>query len=175
MSTNGLEPPLLPPARATRLKLLVPAIAVGAVVLVAAIGFLLRHHAASGVNKVALAASPKDVTVVRAKSASYRPEHRFVGTLRPWVEAKVGPQFLSAYISTVLVRPGASVRRGQILGTLDCRDASARSHSISLEARALQALDHHEPVRPVGIDQDVVPRRLDEKGGMPDPGDCDLT
>ncbi len=107
-----------------------------AVVLVA--GLLLHHHAASEVNRVALADFPKDVGVVRARKAIYRPTHRYVGTLRPWVEAKVGPQFIAAYVSTVLVRPGAVVKRNQVLGTLDCRDASARSHAVDLEARALQ-------------------------------------
>jgi RND family efflux transporter MFP subunit len=87
---------------------------------------------------VALSAAPKEVTVVRARATSYQPTHRYVGTLRPWIEAKVGPQFIAAYVSTVLVRPGAVVKRNQVLGTLDCRDASARSHSVDLEARALQ-------------------------------------
>jgi membrane fusion protein, multidrug efflux system len=126
-------------ASPNRTQILVPAIAVSTVAVVALIGFLLRHHAEAEVNHVALASSPKDVTVVRSTAATYQPTHRYVGTLRPWIEAKIGPQFISAYVNTVLVRPGASVTRNQVLGTLDCRDASARSHSINLEARALQA------------------------------------
>ena len=106
--------------------------------LVLAVGLLLRHHATSEVSRVALADSPKDVTVVRARQTTYQPTHRYVGTLRPWIEAKIGPQFIAAYVSTVLVRPGAVVKRNQVLATLDCRSSSARSHSIDLEAHALQ-------------------------------------
>jgi RND family efflux transporter MFP subunit len=64
----------------------------------------------------------------------------------PWVEAKIGPQLISAYVGTVLVRPGDRVRRGQVIGTLDCRNASATSQAVSMQARALaaqqQALAH---------------------------------
>ena len=81
----------------------------------AAAGLLLRHRAASEVNRVALSDFPKDVGVIRAQKAAYRPVHRYVGTLRPWIEAKVGPQFIGAYVSTVLVRPGAVVKRNQVL------------------------------------------------------------
>jgi RND family efflux transporter MFP subunit len=122
-----------------RSRIWIPAIIVVAVAVVALVGFLLRHHAEAKTNHVALSATPKQVTVARAETATFRPTHRYVGTLRPWVEAKVGPQFISSYVSTVLVRPGAVVTRGQILGTLDCRDASARSRAIDLEARALQS------------------------------------
>ena len=48
------------------------------------------------------------------------------GTIQPWVEAKIGPQLVSAYVDTVLVRPGAVVKRGEVLATLDCRNASAQ-------------------------------------------------
>ena len=59
-------------------------------------------------NKIALAARPKPVTVVRAKRAMYRPTRTYVGTLQPWIQANVGPQLISAYVDTVLVRPGAT-------------------------------------------------------------------
>jgi RND family efflux transporter MFP subunit len=61
-----------------------------------------------------------------------------VGTLLPWVEAKIGPQLTSAYVGSVLVRPGDRVKRGQIIGTLDCRNASAASQGISMQAQAIQ-------------------------------------
>jgi membrane fusion protein, multidrug efflux system len=117
---------------------LLPLMVIAGLALVTGVGLWLHHHAAAKVSRVALSASPKDVTVVRARAASYQPTHRYVGTLRPWTEAKVGPQLIAAYVSTVLVRPGAVVKRNQVLGTLDCRDASARSRSVDLEARALQ-------------------------------------
>jgi membrane fusion protein, multidrug efflux system len=135
MSTD--TPPQLPPGPHKPLPL-VPILVTSGLAVVLVVGLLLRHHAASEINRVALADSPKDVGVIRARKATYRPTHRYVGTLRPWIEAKVGPQFIAAYVSTVLVRPGAVVKRNQVLGTLDCRSSSARSHSIDLEARALQ-------------------------------------
>jgi RND family efflux transporter MFP subunit len=106
---------------------------------VLALGWVLVHRAESAVNKVALDATPKPVTAVVARAASYRETHTYVGTLRPWVEASVGPQFVSAYVDTVLVRPGAAVQRNEVLATLDCRNASASSSAVSAEARAIDA------------------------------------
>jgi RND family efflux transporter MFP subunit len=90
------------------------------------------------VNSVALDSQPKGVTVVAARAAQYRPSRRYVGTILPWIEARVGPQFISAYVDTVLVRPGDVVKRGQVIATLDCRNASASSKAISMQARAIQ-------------------------------------
>jgi RND family efflux transporter MFP subunit len=109
---------------------------VGAVLLV---GGVLAHHAESAVNKIALASTPKPVTSVSANSTSYRETHTYIGTLRPWVEANIGPQFVSAYVDTVLVRPGAHVKRNEVLATLDCRNASASSLAVEAEARAVDA------------------------------------
>jgi membrane fusion protein (multidrug efflux system) len=111
---------------------------------VIALGLLLVARASSHVNNVALDSQPKGVTVVAARAAQYRPVRRYVGTLSPWVEARVGPQFLSAYVDTVLVRPGDAVNRGDIIATLDCRNASASSKAVSMQARATQqeALAH---------------------------------
>ena len=105
-------------------------IAIG-VALVLLIGGLLVWRAESKTDKVALASSPKPVTVIHAPASPYRAERVYVGTLRPWIEASIGPQFISAYVDTVLVRPGAVVTRGSVLATLDCRkrqraDAGAR-------------------------------------------------
>jgi RND family efflux transporter MFP subunit len=90
------------------------------------------------VNKVALESRPKGVTVVVARAASYRPSRRYVGTILPWIEARVGPQLISAYVDTVLVRPGDIVKRGQVIATLDCRNASAASQAVAMQARAVQ-------------------------------------
>lgn len=114
------------------------AIAAG-VAAILAIGGLMMARARSRTNKVALASQPKPVTVVRARSAMYRPTRTYVGTLQPWVEAKIGPQLVSAYVDTVLVRPGAAVKRGDVLATLDCRDASASVKAIAARARAIDA------------------------------------
>ena len=99
---------------------------------------MLTRSSAS-TNRVALSSMPKGVTVVEATAASYRASRRFVATTQPWVRANVGPQLVSAYVDTVLVRPGAAVKRGDVLATLDCRNASALSSAVAMRARALEA------------------------------------
>jgi RND family efflux transporter MFP subunit len=125
-----------PPIRRSRR---VPVVIAAGTVGVVAVGLLMVGHASSRVNKVALASGPKGVSVVEAKAAQYRPARRYVGTIEPWVEAKIGPQLISAYVDTVLVRPGDAVKRGQVIATLDCRNASASSKAVSMQARAIQA------------------------------------
>ncbi len=117
----------------------IPIIIATGVAIVLLLGFLMVGRAGARVNKVALASLPVGVTAVKARAAYYSPTHRYVGTLLPWVEAKIGPQLTSAYVGTVLVRPGDHVRRGQIIGTLDCRDAAATSQGVSMQARAIAA------------------------------------
>lgn len=107
--------------------------------MVLASGGLLLARASASTNKVALDAAPKGVSVIEAARTTFRPTRRFVGTLQPWLEAKVGPQLVSAYVDTVLVRPGDAVKRGQVLATLDCRNASASSQGVAMQARALEA------------------------------------
>jgi RND family efflux transporter MFP subunit len=108
-------------------------------VVVVVIALLMVARASSHVNKIALEGAPKGVTIVEAKAAQYRPARRYVGTIQPWVEAKIGPQLISGYIDTVLVRPGDAVKRGQVIATLDCRNASASSKAVAMQARAIQA------------------------------------
>jgi RND family efflux transporter MFP subunit len=111
---------------------------VGGTAFVIALGVFLIARADSHVNKIALDSQPKAVTVVTAHSAAYRASRRYVGTILPWVEARIGPQLISAYVDTVLVRPGDVVRRGQVIATLDCRNASASSKAVAMQARAIQ-------------------------------------
>lgn len=111
-------------------------IAVG-VVAVLILGAALAWRAESKTNKIALASSPKPVTVLAANEKPFRAVHSYVGALRPWVEAKVGPQYISVYVETVLVRPGAVVTKGQILATLDCRNASEQTAALASLARAM--------------------------------------
>jgi membrane fusion protein, multidrug efflux system len=116
-----------------------PLAVAGGVAIVVALGAALIVHAESQTNKVALSSKPKSVSYVRAQSSSYRPSRTYVGTIRPWVEASVGPQFVAAYVDTVLVRPGAPVKRNEVLGTLDCRNASAATQAIASQAHAIDA------------------------------------
>jgi membrane fusion protein, multidrug efflux system len=112
---------------------------VGGTAVVVMLGLLLVSRASSHVNRVALEGRPKGVTAVAGRASTYRPSRRYVGTIQPWIEARIGPQLISAYVDTVLVRPGDVVKRGQIVATLDCRNASASSKAVSMQARAIQA------------------------------------
>jgi membrane fusion protein, multidrug efflux system len=128
----------------------VPMAIVLGVALVLVAGGTLVWRAHSKMNTIALVSTPKPVTVVAARSATFRETRTYVGTLRPWVEASVGPQFISAYVDTVLVRPGAAVQRNEVLATLDCRNASASSQAVAAEARAIDARQQalaHESAR----------------------------
>jgi len=114
------------------------AIALGTIVVVI-IGYGLYAHARSRISKVALSSLPKSVSVVEVRSGIYQSERRYVATTEPWVMADVGPQFIAAFVDTVLVRPGDVVKRGQILATLDCRDANASNRAVAAQARAIDA------------------------------------
>ena len=148
----------------------------GAVLVVLAVGGLLISRAESRVNKVALAESAKPVTITEAKAATYRPTRMYVGTLEPWVAANVGPQFISAYIDTVLVRPGDVVKKGQVLATLDCRNASATNQAVAMQARAIDAEQKavsHEASRMSGLLDGgfVSPNELEQKTALQSMGE----
>ena len=111
-------------------------------------------HAQANVNQVALDQAPKPVTVMEARAATFRASRSYVGTIEPWIEAKIGPQMISAYVDTVLVRPGAAVKKGDVVATLDCRNASATSRSVAMQARAVAARQEaisHEAARFNGL------------------------
>jgi membrane fusion protein (multidrug efflux system) len=102
----------------------------------------------------ALERQAKGVTLVAAVAAEFRPEHRYIGTIQPWNEAKVGPQFDSAYVTQVLVRPGDTVRRGQVLARLEPERARNQSTTTKLQADAIEArlaAIRHESERIVGL------------------------
>jgi RND family efflux transporter MFP subunit len=116
----------------------IPLLLSGATIALLTLGAVLFVHARGATNSVALSSAPKEVTVIEASSAQWRATRRYVGTVQPWVEARIGPQLVSAYAETVLVRPGAAVRRGQVLATLDCRNASALAAAVRAQARAVE-------------------------------------
>ncbi len=132
----------------------VPIIIGVVVVTFLGLGALMVRRAESQTNKTALAGEAKPVTFVEAKASPFRASRTYVGTLQPWLEAKVGPQLVSAYVDTVLVRPGAEVKKGDVLATLDCRNASATSQAVAMQARALEARQQalsHESTRIQGL------------------------
>lgn len=105
-----------------------------------AVGGVLYRRNASQTNHVALAQAPKPVGAIAALAQPFQPSRRYVGTIEPWVQSSIGPQLISAYVDTVLVRPGAAVKRGEVIATLDCRNASAMSKEVEAQARALDAM-----------------------------------
>ncbi len=143
------------PARSWFRRLPPVPLAISIVVLVVlAGGGLLLARSTSRVNKVPLSAEPKGVATGTAVAASFQPIAHYVGTVEPWIEARLGPQFVAAYVDTILVRPGAAVRKGQVLGTLDCRNASAESKAVAAQARAIEARQEalaHEASRVGGL------------------------
>lgn len=137
-----------------RQRSLVPVIVGVSAIALIALGATMVVHAEGKVNKVALDQSAKPVTVVEAQGTTFRPSRTYVGTLEPWVEAKVGPQMVSAYVDTVLVRPGAVVKKGEVVATLDCRNANASSQAVAMQARAVGARQEaiaHEATRLNGL------------------------
>lgn len=98
----------------------------------------LRARQGARTNQVALAAEPKKVTVVPARSVTYRTERRYIGTLRAWQQADLGTQFVAAYLKSVHVRPGDRVKAGEVLATLDCRNASATKEQVAMQVQALE-------------------------------------
>ncbi len=89
--------------------------------------------------------------------------------MEPWVEASVGPQYISAYVATVLVRPGDTVKRGQVLATLDCSNPNAATRAVEMQARAADAR-RARGVGRGGARRDDARRRLRraERGGAED-------
>ncbi|MGO9831087.1 MAG: efflux RND transporter periplasmic adaptor subunit [Myxococcaceae bacterium] len=119
----------------SRLRLVV----ISGVVLILALGAFLVWRAQSRINRVALASSAQPVTVVKAQGVEFRPVRTYIGLLEPWQSAKLGPQFISAYVSSVLVRPGAVVKKGDVLATLDCRHSTASTRAVAMQANAIDA------------------------------------
>jgi RND family efflux transporter MFP subunit len=139
MTVNEVETSEPPPRRPEPARPWLPvAIALGVVAVLAAGGVMYARSTAR-TNKVTLDSEPKPVTVVEARASTYRATRRYVATLQPWLSAKVGPQLVSAYAETVLVRPGATVKSGDVLATLDCRKDTAESQAVAMQAKALEA------------------------------------
>ena len=108
-----------------------------AFIAVVVFGAVLVRHAEGKVNRVSLAGSPRPVSVIGAEAAPYSDSRSYVGAIESWIEASVGPQYISAYVTTVLVRPGDTVTRGQVLATLDCAHPNAVSRAVQLQAQAI--------------------------------------
>ncbi len=136
----AIEVPSSSPAAPTHLGNKRVPIVIGAATLgIAALGGFMVWHAAHGVNRTPMAGTPRPVSVVAAKASSFRDSRTYVGTIQPWVEADIGPQYISAYVQTVLVRPGDMVAEGAIVATLDCSNPNASTRAAAMQARAVDA------------------------------------
>ena len=134
--TQMPEEPPAQPVPPTRSIPLVLSLVTTAVVL-AGVGLAVR--AARRQNHTTLAQSAKFVGVVPARETLYRAEHRYVGAVLAWNEAKLGPQFISGYVTEVRVRPGALVRRGEALAIIEPELAKDRNLASAKQAEAIKA------------------------------------
>ena len=114
-------------------------VVVAGTLLLGLLAIFLSTRAAHRVNRTSLAASPQPVTVTAARPETYRDSRTYVGAVDSWVEANIGPQYISAYVLDVPVRPGAVVRKGDVLATLDCTDPSAASRAVAMRTKAIGA------------------------------------
>ncbi len=144
VNVDPIEPPLVGPDETSvnvhghRRELSVIG---AAMVILVVVGALLVHHADGKVNRVPLGSAPRPVSVVGAQATTYSDSRTYVGAVESWVEASVGPQYISGYVTTVLVRPGDTVLKGQVVATLDCAHPNAASRAVQMQA---QAVDEHQ-------------------------------
>ena len=127
--------PSQPSLRKVSIPMVITAVTAGIIL----VGVALAARAASRQNHVALAQSPKFVGTIPVQETVYHAEHRYVGSLLAWKEAKLGPQFLSGYVTEVRVRAGDLVRRGQPLAIIEPELAKDRNIASQKQMEALQA------------------------------------
>jgi membrane fusion protein, multidrug efflux system len=174
MQRSSVESPLLAPSKESKghSTATIVFIVLG-VALVTLVVVVLAVRAAHGVNQVPLDASPRPVAVVAAVSAPYRGSRTYVGAIEPWVAADVGPQYISAYVETVLVRPGDSVKKGQMLATLDCSNPTEATRAFRMQAKSAGARQHaaaDEATRVASLLQGgfVAPNESEQKNAVSD-------
>jgi len=117
----------------------IPLVISGLTAVIVVLGTGLAIRASHRQNHTTLAQSAKFVGTVRADTTLFRAEHRYVGAVQAWNEAKLGPQFLSGYVTEVRVRPGALVRRGEALAILEPELARDRNLASRKQAEAIKA------------------------------------
>jgi RND family efflux transporter MFP subunit len=174
MQRSNIESPLLVPSKESKRNptatIVFIAVGVGLVTLVVVV---LAVRSAHGVNRVPLDAAPRPVSVVAARSAPYRGSRTYVGAIEPWVGADVGPQYISAYVETVLVRPGDAVKKGQMLATLDCSNPTEATRAFKMQAKSADArqraaADEATRVASLLAGGFVAPNESEQKSAMSD-------
>ena len=141
------------------------------------LGGLMVWFAAHKVNRTAMAGVPRPVSVIEAKASSFRDSRTYVGTIQAWVEADIGPQYISAYVQTVLVaaRRHHCRRLGAVVATLDCANpiASTRAarpcrHVSSIDARQRAIADESARVQSLLDGGFVAPNESEQKEAQSD-------
>jgi len=133
------QPPEPQPLQPARRAPSIPLVLSGLTAAVILVGGALAIRAAHRQNHTTLAQSAKIVGLLEARTTLYHAEHRYVGSVLAWNEAKLGPQFLSGYVTEVRVRPGASVRKGQPLAIIEPEQAKERNLASQKQAEAIKA------------------------------------
>ncbi len=116
----------------------VPATILAGAALIAVLGAGMLRRSVLRANRVTLDATPRPVSVVTARAATFRPSRHFPATLEALASAHLGPQRVSAYVESVAVRPGAVVKKGDVLATLDCRKSASKTQARSMQAKAVE-------------------------------------
>jgi membrane fusion protein (multidrug efflux system) len=117
----------------------IPLVISGATLGLGLLGGIMVWYAGHKVNRTTMGGVPRPVSVIAAKASSFRDSRTYVGTIQAWVEADIGPQYISAYVQTVLVRPGDTVAEGAVVATLDCSNPSASTRAAAMQARSVDA------------------------------------
>ncbi len=104
---------------------IVPAVIAGFLLCLLIGGLIVLRSHRLGATPAATEEVGTSVAVAKATSAVYANTRRYVGRLEPWAHAIISPKTLSAYVAAVMVRPGDDVVKGDVLATLDCRNALA--------------------------------------------------
>jgi RND family efflux transporter MFP subunit len=109
----------------------------------ALLGGLLLVRQIRNQRSPSLSQQSKGVGTITAQAAKYQATSRYIGSLLPWDEAKVGPQFISAYITQINVRPGDIVHKGQVLALLEPEKARTRSEASAMQVKAFEAREEY--------------------------------
>jgi RND family efflux transporter MFP subunit len=131
--------PDAPPTQPTKRKGSIPLVITLVTASIILIGVALATRASQRQNHTTLAQTPKFVGTTEARTTLYQAEHRYVGSVLAWNEAKLGPQFLSGYVTEVRVRAGDRVHRGQPLAIIEPELAKDRNLASRKQAEAINA------------------------------------
>lgn len=129
---------------------------VGAVLIVVIVSGLLVQGAVLNKAKPALQPTAAPVLTVSVQPASLQAIEREIkvnGSITAWDPISVGPQVTGLAVTSILVEEGASVKKGQVLATLDSSllRPQLASAQAQLKASLASARKAFQPNRPEDI------------------------